>query len=251
MRRIQLMAVLAVGMAVTSTMTAQTWNKKTKVRFSGPVQIPAPHTSAGVMVLSAGSYIFKLVDSESDRHIVQVTDTTENKVYSTILAINDYRLNATSKTVMYFSERKAGAPQAIKSWFYPGDNFGQRFIYPKVHATTLAAAVNQPVPSYVPPPQPQPQVIEKIKVVQVPVYIQTPAKAEVAYTPQVLEKHDATDSAGEEGQAVKTEAPSAGNDAPAKLPKTASPMFGYGLVGSLLLGSSLLVRTARKSLRRQ
>lgn len=246
MKRNTFMAMLAFSVALASPMMAQTWNKKTKVRFSGPVQIPAPHTSAGVMTLSAGSYVFKLVDSESDRHIVQVTDPSENKVYSTILAINDYRLNATSKTVMYFSERKAGAPLAIKSWFYPGDNFGQRFVYPKVAAPAIAAVVAQPVPSYVPPPQPQPAVVEKVKIVRVPVYIQTPAKEEVAYTPSVLEKHDATDQHGEEGEAVKaaTEAAPA-----AKLPKTASPAFAYGALGGLLLGSSLLVRRAAQALR--
>jgi hypothetical protein len=226
--------LIAAALALTAAGTmlnADTWNKKTKVTFSGPVQIPGPSTSAGVVSLPAGTYVFRLLESNSDRHIVEVTNLREDKVYSTILAINDYRINASSKTVMYFSERKAGAPMAIKAWFYPGDNYGQRFVYPKVQATQIAAVVNQPVPSHTV------EVIEKTKYVAVPVYIQTPAKQEVAYAPATLEKHDATDTAGTDGEAVK--APAAAAE---KLPKTASPVQFLGLLGLLMLALSLVTR---------
>jgi len=222
-----LLACFAASMA-----NADTWNKKTKVSFSGPVQVPGPSTSSKVVILPAGTYVFKLMSSSSNRNIVEVTNEGENKVYSTILAINDYRLNASSKTVMYFSERKAGAPVAIKSWFYPGDNFGQRFVYPKVQAVQIAAAVNQPVPSTT-------VVVEKTKYVEVPVYIQTPAKQEVAYDASAFEKHDATDTAGDDGEAVKPPAP-----AKATLPKTASSLPLVGLAGLLLLAISMLMRRA-------
>lgn len=33
--------------------------------------------------------------------------------------------------------------------FYPGDNFGQEFVYPKQQAIELAAATNEPVPALV------------------------------------------------------------------------------------------------------
>jgi hypothetical protein len=122
--------------------------------------------------------VFKLADSSSQRHIVYVTNLREDKVLTTILAIPDYRINATSKTVMYFSERKAGTPMAVKSWFYPGDNFGQRFVYPKVKAQQIAAEVNQPVPSHT-----AAEITPTTAVAEVPVAIQTPAKQEVAYAP--------------------------------------------------------------------
>jgi hypothetical protein len=54
-------------------------------------------------------------------------------------------LKATDKTVMTFAERSAGSPQAIRAWFYPGDNSGQEFVYPKNRATELARVTNQPV----------------------------------------------------------------------------------------------------------
>ena len=210
---------------------ADMWNKKTKVTFSGPFQIPAPHSSDKVMTLPGGTYVFRLLDSSGQRHIVQVTNPRGDKVYSTILAIPDYRVNASSKTTMYFSERRAGAPVPLKSWFYPGDNFGHRFVYPKAQAVQVAAATNQPVPSHnlaevtTAPPQ------------DAPVAVQTPEKKEVAYAPTVFD--DAKDTAGEDGEAVKA-APAAA--APAALPKTASPIHLIGLLGFLFVGISIFAR---------
>src|SRR2546423_12886137 len=133
-----------------STVFAQRYDKKTTVTFSAPVEIPG----VNAQVLPAGTYVFKLLDSLSDRHIVQVFNKEENHVYATILAIPNYRLKATDKTVMTFAERKAGDPQAIRAWFYPGDNWGQEFVYPKAKALELARAAQIPVlyiPDEVPP----------------------------------------------------------------------------------------------------
>jgi hypothetical protein len=120
---------------------AQTWNKRTTVTFKGPVEIPG----VGAQVLPAGTYVFKLLDSASDRHVVQVFNRDESHVYATILAIPNYRLKSTDKTVITFAERPAGEPQAIRAWFYPGDNWGQEFVYPRSRAVELAKLTNQPV----------------------------------------------------------------------------------------------------------
>jgi len=124
-----------------STASAQTWDKRTLVTFSGPVEIPG----AGAQVLPAGTYVFRLLDSQSNRNIVQIFNQDESHLYATILAIPNYRLQATDKTVMTFAERAAGDPQAIRAWFYPGDNSGQEFVYPKKRAVELAKITNQPV----------------------------------------------------------------------------------------------------------
>jgi len=117
---------------------ADTWDKRTTVTFKEPVEIPGK-------VLPAGTYIFKLMDSSADRNIVQVFNSDQSKLFATILAIPDYRENPTGKTVINFEERPTGAPEAIESWFYPGDNFGQEFVYPKSRATELAKATNHQV----------------------------------------------------------------------------------------------------------
>ena len=57
-----------VALAFPPGAKADEWNKKTTVTFSAPVEIPG----VGAQVLPAGTYVFKLLDSQSDRHIVQI-----------------------------------------------------------------------------------------------------------------------------------------------------------------------------------
>ena len=98
-----------IGAVLAPTVKADELNKKTVITFSGPVEIPGVHLT-GWGVLPAGTYVFKILDSQSDRHIVQIFSKDEKTVYATILAIPNYRLKATDKTVMTFSERPAGHP---------------------------------------------------------------------------------------------------------------------------------------------
>src|SRR5438067_10392646 len=124
--------------------SADDWNRKTTVTFSAPVEIPGVHLK-GWGVLPAGTYVFKILDSQSDRHIVQIFNQDETTIYATILAIPNYRLKATDKTVITFRERAAGEPEALRAWFYPGRNWGEEFVYPKAKAMELAKSTNVPV----------------------------------------------------------------------------------------------------------
>ena len=90
-------------------------------------------------MLSPGTYTFRLLNSESDRDIVQIFNAAGTKLYTTVMAIPDYRLDPTSKTVITFEERAKYAPEAINSWFYPGALYGLEFVYPKVKSVDLAA----------------------------------------------------------------------------------------------------------------
>jgi LPXTG-motif cell wall-anchored protein len=123
------------------TAAADDFNKKTTVTFSNPVEVPG----VGAQVLPAGTYVFKLLDSDSNRHIVQIFNADMTHVYTTILAVPNYRIKATDKTVMTFKERAAGEPEAIRAWFYPGRQWGEEFVYSKPKALALAKEVNQPV----------------------------------------------------------------------------------------------------------
>ena len=134
----------AMGALLAPSAKADEWNKKTVITFSGPVEIPGVHL-AGFGILPAGTYVFKILDSQSDRHIVQIFSEDQTKVYATILAIPNYRLKATDKTVITFSERPAGEPEALRAWFYPGRNWGEEFVYPKARAMELAKTTNTPV----------------------------------------------------------------------------------------------------------
>ena len=138
------LCLAVLGTAFSPTAKADEWNRKTIITFSGPVEIPGVHLQ-GYAVLPAGTYVFKILDSKSDRHIVQIFSQDEKTVYATILAIPNYRLTATDKTVMTFRERPAGEPEALRAWFYPGREWGEEFVYPKARAVALAKETNTAV----------------------------------------------------------------------------------------------------------
>ncbi len=228
-------SVVLVGAMLSSTASAQQgWDKKTMVTFSAPVEIPG----ISAQVLPAGTYVFRLMDSPSDRHIVQIFNKDESHLFANILAIPNWRLKPTDKTVMTFAERRAGDPQAIRAWFYPGDNFGQEFVYPKTKAIELAKVANLPV-LYI-PDEVAPSIVAPVKVatepavvalVQAPVRAVEPAGREVAIE-----------------EVVEPPPPEALQTA-AVLPKTASTIPLLALMGSLCLvvGFSLQRLCARWS----
>ena len=121
----------ALTIAAAPGARADEWNKKTILTFSGPVQIPGA-------TLPAGSYVFKLADIAGNRHVVQVFDKAEKKIYTTMLAIPNQRLEPSDKPIILFSERAAGSPQAVKVWYYPGETIGNEFVYPKSQAMRIA-----------------------------------------------------------------------------------------------------------------
>ncbi|HEY4088732.1 MAG TPA: hypothetical protein VGM43_22535 [Bryobacteraceae bacterium] len=120
-------------------------NKLTKFTFSGPVEIPGVHLK-GFKVLPAGTYVFRLLNSDSDHHIVQIQSEDQSKTYATVLAIPDSRLEPADKTILTFDERPAGQPPALRAWFYPGSSWGDEFVYPKKEAKELAQSNKANVP---------------------------------------------------------------------------------------------------------
>jgi hypothetical protein len=161
---------------------------------------------AGNKVLQPGTYVWKLMDSSSDRHIVQIFDKDQRHLEETILAIPNYRLEPTGKSRFTFYETPAGVPKAVRAWFYPGDNFGQEFAYNKKLVDQLASAVPAPVayhplpaatpepapqPAAEPTPQPQPEAQPAPEPTPAPAAEPTPAPAEPA--PQSL-PHTASNS---------------------------------------------------------
>jgi hypothetical protein len=123
MRAIQIsMCAVALCATFVTATRADTWDKKTIVTFSDAVEIPG-------QVLPAGTYVFKLANSASDRHIVQIWNEDENQILATIQAIPSYRFDTPDRTILEFDERLGASPMALHTWFYPGDNTGQEFIY--------------------------------------------------------------------------------------------------------------------------
>jgi len=118
-----LLTLLAGGaMLLPSAARADDRNKETILTFRRPVEVPG-------RVLTAGTYVFRLEDSVSNRGIVQILTDGRKQLLATIVAVPDYRVQQTDDTVVTLEERPAGSPEAIHSWFYPGVNQGLRFVY--------------------------------------------------------------------------------------------------------------------------
>jgi hypothetical protein len=114
------LSVAVLGVVSASSARADEWNKLTYLTFSQDVAIPGK-------VLPAGTYTFRLVDSPSERHIVQILTGTQ--LIATLLTVADQRLSPPNDTVIVFGEAAGNAPRPIKRWFYPGDTVGEEFIY--------------------------------------------------------------------------------------------------------------------------
>jgi hypothetical protein len=228
-----------LGLVLVPNARADEWNRKTVITFSGPVEIPGVHL-AGWGVLPAGTYVFRILDSLSDRHIVQIFNKDETTIYATILAIPNYRLKVTDKTVITFRERPAGEPEALRAWFYPGRNWGEEFVYPKAKAIALAKATNTPV-LFTPVEIPL-EVAEPIKSADAPIVVELKRAPIMAIKPT-----------GEEVQLAEvvtpppTQTEAAVASVPEKmLPATASPLPLIALLGLLALGGAWTLRLVQK-----
>ena len=221
-------ALTLLGATLAPGARADEWNKKTVMTFSQPVEIPG-------QILPAGTYTFVLADSPADRHIVQIFNADGSQIIATVLAINNYRLKPSGDSVVKFAERSGDNPEALKAWFYPGDNFGQEFVYPKQRAIELAVIVKEPIPALaadtdikvVPivaetPEQKEVPVTEVIMVTPAPAEVVTPAPVVQATTPApVVETAPAP--------VVETQ----------QLPQTASQLPLIVLLGLASLGAAL------------
>lgn len=233
--------VLAVLM-VTPISQADQWNKKTIITINNSLQIPGA-------TLQPGKYVMRLVDSQSNRHIVRVLSEDEKEVIATILATPNYRLSPTGETELSFWEVPKGSPAALRAWFYPGDNFGQEFAYPKDQATALSASLAAEVPAISDedqaviaeasnePAAVQEEQREEATPPTVTAVAEPPAgEVEPAPAPPEPAVQEPAESRVEEGIAVEV---------PSALPRTASSMPLIGLVGALLLGLGFMIRVIR------
>lgn len=221
-----LVAIVTLVLFVTvlvSLARADQWDKKSIITFSQPVEVSGT-------VLPAGTYVFKLHDSTSYRHIVQIWNEDSTKLIATVMAIPNYRLEPTGELVLKFHETPAGSPEALRAWFYPGDKFGQEFVYPERRAIQLAEASREIVPA-----EKEEPTASNLKTV--PLVAVTPDKKEEPVTEaiQVLPMHTEH----------LTPLPPA---EPKQLPKTASEVSWIGLLGAAFVGVAFGLKLLAKQL---
>jgi LPXTG-motif cell wall-anchored protein len=208
---------LTMGMAVSAQ--ADQWDKRTVLTINEPMQIRET-------VLQPGQYVLKLVDSSSDRHIVQIFNANQTHLINTVMAVPDYRVQATGGSRFVMWETPAGSAKALKAWFYPGDNFGQEFPYPK----NLTVIAQNSTSTYVPPPPAAPAPPEPAA--QPQASVQEPPSEQ----PQVEIAQNSPPPPPTPSVATEPPPPSPATSTPAELPKTASPYPMLGFTGLLLLG---------------
>jgi hypothetical protein len=128
---VAILFLLAVLVALPAARADQS-NQANKVTFSQPVQIPG-------CVLPAGTYWFELPQDISEHYLVRIYSADRSELYATLFASNYERATATDRTVFGLAERGSAQPQAIVTWFYPGETTGHRFLYPKQVEKELAS----------------------------------------------------------------------------------------------------------------
>ncbi len=101
-----LLGLMLVFAAYFPSARADEWDKTTKVTFKEPVQVAGK-------VLQPGTYIFKLLDSSSNQHVVQIFNEDHSQLITTVLAIPNERLEPAGKTILTYDERPADQPMAL------------------------------------------------------------------------------------------------------------------------------------------
>jgi hypothetical protein len=223
-KKIKIALLLAFGLVAILCLSPPSiygddWDKATKISVNHPFEIPG-------MILPAGTYVFKIVDLQAERHAVRIFNEDESAVYATLLAIPDLRMESSDNTVVTFYEAERGRVPALHQWFYPGHLGGVEFAYPEkppmdfapvTEAPAVVTKLPEPPPVFREKPEPEPVVEEAIP--EPPPEIQP---AEEAVTPAA--------------EPVPEDEPEA-----VPLPRTATPLPLIGLVAMLsaLAASSL------------
>jgi hypothetical protein len=220
-RRVLWPALIAgIAAMLIPAVNADPVKKATGLTLFRPIEIPG-------MVLQPGNYVIKVPDWVTHPDMVGFYNEDESQLIKLVRTIPRYRLDSADKTVITFEERANGAPDAIKTWFFPGDTWGNEFVYGKAAPLTVAEAapVAPPAPAPLPvsevtAPEPQPE----------------PAPA-VEAAPAPVEIAEAAEPAAPEAPVAPVE----------ELPKTGSvlPLIALLGAGSLTLGMVLRLRAAK------
>jgi hypothetical protein len=217
-----------------------TMDSRTEFTFNRPVELPG-------VTLPPGTYVFRFVDATTGKKVMQVqAKDASNKTYGMFMTISAQRPKASDDAELRFLETPAGQPAAVKTWWYPGNTIGREFIYPKSQAMRLAKATNSTVLT----------TKEEVKTDQMQsadlTYV-SPSGQETPLTDeQLVDAAANTAPVGTSGQSASASTSSADNAAMnraqqgtmarARLPKTATPIAGIGLLGLFSLLGSAWVR---------
>jgi hypothetical protein len=126
------LAVSLMSSAVVPALMADESDKKTNITIDRSIDVQGT-------VLPAGSYVMTRAGSSPNGHIVQIYRADDNHLVAIVQAIPAYRLATTpDPQLKFYAETESGTP-ALRTWFYPGDNFGVEFRPGRGEAATQSA----------------------------------------------------------------------------------------------------------------
>lgn len=235
-------------MTLVPSAMADQWNKRTILTVNEPIAVPGK-------VLQPGKYVMKLMDSPSNRHVVHIFNEREDQLQTTILAIPNYRLQPTGDTEFQWWETPAGQPRAMRAWFYPGDNFGQEFAYPKNEAVSIAATNESNVPTTYAENEAD---LATARVGTVDragtemeldreTYNREPQQTAQVTQPQQPQPEPQQELRQETQIAQNRVTPAPVEEPMDTLPRTASPMPMFGLAGLLAMGAGFAIRAVGRN----
>ena len=113
--------------------------RKSTLTITTPLEVPGT-------VLDPGTYVVKLVDTESNRNIVTFMSADETKVFATAIATPHVAAEDPHHSTFVFYAVPEGSTKVLRTWFAPEDRYGQDFVYPAERAAALRETTNTDVP---------------------------------------------------------------------------------------------------------
>src|SRR5713226_7893432 len=100
--------ILAVVLLAPPATRGDEWNLMTRFTVNHPFEVP------GMTLQPNTRYVIRLLDSPSNRNVVQVLNSDETKLLTMFMGISDQLLDPADKTTFTFIETQPGFPLPIK-----------------------------------------------------------------------------------------------------------------------------------------
>ena len=209
--------ILCLGISALALAQGTTVQRDTKLAVSEPTQV-------GPVLLDPGSYTLRVHDFKGGKIQVNIVRDSDQKMMGTATAMRARRnldTNQQADNQTQFTYTTFNGHPAVATWYYPGDEWGEQFLYGK---ETIAANTGDMTVTQTPAPTASTSTMAE----------STPP----APAPTVEERRE---------EPAPVEAAPAPAPAPAAtLPKTASSTPLVGLLGALSLAGAAAVHFGRR-----
>lgn len=136
-------APLVVALCLVAQAQSDGWLRKSVVELSSRVEVPGA-------VLDPGRYVFRLMDVDDHRKLMQILDYEQKHVFAVFAAVPDHRLRPESGESITFFDFGNAKPPVLRTWYWdtdmdgyhPQELNGYEFVYPTARALELAKTVD-------------------------------------------------------------------------------------------------------------